>query len=105
AGRGGIETVSQELILRLGGPRGPLHAKARNLLAHADITGRENSYLCGILFSTYRTAPTPGATARLNACLDALPEGAQTEGNMLAARASLLAEAPHGGGWDSTEQR
>src|SRR5690606_23631118 len=39
------------------------------------------------------------------ACLDALPEGAQTEGNMLAARASLLAEAPHGGGWDSTEQR
>lgn len=103
-GRGGIDYVSQELILRLGGPRGPLHSKARALLARTDITGQENFYLCAMLFSMYRTAPTSGTTARLNACLSALPETVQANGNVLAARASLLAEAPFDGRWASEEQ-
>ncbi|SMQ72042.1 Tfp pilus assembly protein PilF [Devosia lucknowensis] len=102
--RGGIDLVSQELISRMGGPRGALHAEARALLARTDIEGRENGYLCAILFSMYRTAPTSAASARVLSCLDALPEDQQANGNILAARASLVAEAQGDGNWRSAEQ-
>lgn len=100
----GVDAVSQELIMRMGGPRGPLHAKARDLLARTDITGQENAYLCAVLFSLYRTTPTPSVTTRTNACLSALDAAAQADGNVIAARASLLAEAPVAAGWNSAEQ-
>lgn len=102
--RGGIDFVSQELILRLGGPRGPLHVKARTFLAQTDISGQENFYLCGVLFGMYRTAPSTGTAVRLDSCLRSLPESVQASGNVLAARASLLAEMPMGAAWNSDEQ-
>jgi len=100
----GVDAVSQELIMRMGGPRGPLHARAREFLARTDITGQENGYLCAILFSLYRTSPTPAVTSRTEACLAALGETAQANGNVIAARASLFAEAPVAAGWNSAEQ-
>ncbi|MHA6297347.1 hypothetical protein [Devosia sp. CAU 1758] len=104
ARRGGIDFISQELILRLGGPRGPLHERARDFLDRTDITGQENPYLCGVLFGAYRAAPTTGNTLRLNSCLRALPAADQANGNVIAARASLLAEAPLDGAWNSEQQ-
>lgn len=104
AQRGGIDFVSQELILRLGGPRGPLHVKAREYLARNDIAGQENFYLCGLLFSIYRTSPTAGASARLDSCVRALNADDQKSGNVLAARASLLAETPLEGQLNAEKQ-
>jgi tetratricopeptide (TPR) repeat protein len=91
--RDGIGYISQELIIRLGGTRGPLHRRAREFLAAGDIAGQENFYLCGLLFINYRTAPSVGSAARFEACVGALGEGDQENPNMLAGRASVLAES------------
>lgn len=105
ARRGGVDYVSQELILRLGGPRGPLHASAREFLARSSIEGQENFYLCGVMFSMYRTVPSAGMTSRLDSCLAALPSDDQANGNVIAARASLLAEAMPDGNWSGEAQQ
>jgi tetratricopeptide (TPR) repeat protein len=91
-GRGGIDEIAQELVRRLGGTRGPLHNRARQLLSQGDIEGRENFYLCGVLFSMYRTSNSPGLAERVGACIDGLPEKERESGNVLAAQASLIAE-------------
>ncbi len=100
----GVDSLSRELISRMGNPRGPLHARARALLDKADIAGQENVYLCELLFAAYRASPTPGAVARLEACIRALPEASLTSADILAARASILAELNMGGHWNSEEQ-
>jgi tetratricopeptide (TPR) repeat protein len=90
--RGGVEFVSQELLSILGGTRGPLHARARALLEASNIAGQENPYLCAVLFSLYRQSSTMGAARRFNDCTSALPDRERLEGNIVAARASLVAE-------------
>lgn len=92
AERGGIDEIAQELVRRLGGTRGPLHDRARQLLSQSDIKGQENFYLCGVLFSMYRTSNSPGLAERVGACIDGLPEKERESGNVLAAQASLIAE-------------
>jgi tetratricopeptide (TPR) repeat protein/TolB-like protein len=92
SGRSGVDSISQELILRLGGTRGPLHVKALDLVARSDIAGQENFYLCGVLFMVYRTTPSEGSRARVENCFDALPEEDRANGNVLAARASIMGE-------------
>ncbi|MBJ3783342.1 tetratricopeptide repeat protein [Devosia sediminis] len=102
--RAGIDFVSQELILRLGGPRGPLHDRAREMLARNDIAGQENFYVCGMLFVMYRTTPTAGTSARAKACFDALAaKNGDGSGNSLAAQASLLAETGIGSASDDEQ--
>lgn len=100
----GLDYVSRELISRMGTERGPLHAGARAFLEGTDIAGRENPYLCGLLFASYRAAPTNGSLARVDACLAALPETETVDGAVLAARASLLVETVAGGRWNSEAQ-
>jgi len=94
--RGGIETLAQDVVLNLGGVRGPLHAQARDFVRRTDLAGRENFYLCGVLFVLYRTTPTVGLAERVRKCAEGLPEDAQRSGNVIAGLASLLAEG-HGG--------
>jgi tetratricopeptide (TPR) repeat protein/TolB-like protein len=90
--RGGVEFVSQELLSVLGGTRGPLHARARALVDGGDVAGQENTYLCAVLFSLYRQSGTMGAAKRFDDCATALPERQRLDGNILAARASIVAE-------------
>ena len=90
--RGGVDFVSQELLSVLGGTRGPLHARARALVDGDNFAGQENSYLCAILFSLYRQSGTMGAAKRFDDCTMALPDGQRLEGNIVAARASIIAE-------------
>ena len=92
-GRSGIDELSQELVIRLGGHRGPLHARAREFLAQSSLTGQESTYLCGILFGMYRSDPTAGSATRALSCIDALPGQGHDSGVLIAARASLIAEA------------
>lgn len=91
-GRGGIDAISRDLIMVLGGTRGPLHARAWDLLLRSPVTGQENLYLCTVLFSMYRTAPTTGSAERVNTCIGGLSEEEQELGIVLAAKASLTAE-------------
>lgn len=88
----GIAAISHELILRLGGTRGPLHDQARDFLARNDPTGQTNPYICGLLFSSYRATPSAGAAARFEKCVAALSEADQQGPNILAGRASVMAE-------------
>lgn len=90
--RGGVDAISQELILLLGGTRGPLHDRARQLLSQGSIAGQENFYLCGVLFSMYRTSATLGLAERVRSCIAGLPESERDNGNVLAGLASLIAE-------------
>lgn len=90
--RGGIEDISQNLLLLLGGTRGPLHDRARKVL-ESSIAGQENFYLCAVLFSEYRTTANAETANRVSSCFDAMPEADQQRGPILAARASLVAEA------------
>ena len=90
--RGGVEFVSQELLSVLGGTRGPLHARARALVDGGDFAGQENTYLCAILFSLYRQSGTMGAAKRFDDCAAALPDRQRLDGNIVAARASIVAE-------------
>ena len=90
--RGGVDIISQELILLLGGTRGPLHDQARELLSQGSIAGRENFYLCGVLFSMYRTSGSLGLAERVRSCISGLPESERDSGNVLAGLASLIAE-------------
>jgi tetratricopeptide (TPR) repeat protein len=90
--RGGVDFVSQELLSALGGTRGPLHARARALVDGGDFAGKENAYLCAVLFSLYRQSGTMGAAKRFDDCVAALPDRQRLEGNIVAARASIVAE-------------
>ncbi|MEQ8598706.1 MAG: tetratricopeptide repeat protein [Devosia sp.] len=90
--RGGVDAISQELILLLGGTRGPLHDRARELLSQGSIAGRENFYLCGVLFSMYRTSGSVGLAERVRSCIAGLPESERDNGNVIAGLASLIAE-------------
>ncbi len=103
-GRSGIDELSQELVIRLGGHRGPLHARAREFLAQSSVTGRESPYLCGILFGMYRSDLSMGSATRALSCIEALPGRGQDSGAMLAARASLIAEAATSGRLSAAEQ-
>lgn len=94
---GGVDAISQELILLLGGTRGPLHDRARELLAQTDIEGQENFYLCGVLFTMYRSVQSVGLAERVRACMDGLPDPVRRNGNVLAGEASLVAEGLGGG--------
>jgi len=94
--RGGIETLAQDVVLNLGGTRGPLHAQARDYVRRTDLAGRENFYLCGVLFVLYRTTPTVGLAQRIRDCAEGLPEAEQRSGNVRAGLASLLAEGVGG---------
>jgi tetratricopeptide (TPR) repeat protein len=102
-GRSGIAELSQELVIRLGGHRGPLHARARAFLAQSSLTGHESTYLCGILFGMYRSDHAVGSATRALSCIDALPDQGRESGIMLAARASLIAEAAVSGGISAAE--
>ncbi|MBB4051908.1 tetratricopeptide (TPR) repeat protein [Devosia subaequoris] len=90
--RGGVDAISQELILLLGGTRGPLHDHARAFLRQGSIAGRESFYLCGVLFSMYRTSGSLGLAERIRSCVSGLPESERENGNVLAGLASLIAE-------------
>lgn len=90
--RGGVDAISRELILLLGGTRGPLHDRARELLSQGSIAGRENFYLCGVLFSMYRTTGSVGLAERVRSCVAGLPESERDNGNVIAGMASLIAE-------------
>jgi tetratricopeptide (TPR) repeat protein len=103
-GRSGIDELSQELVIRLGGHRGPLHARAREFLAQSSLTGQESPYLCGILFGMYRSDLSMGSATRALSCIEALPGQGQDSGIMLAARASLIAEAATSGRLSAAEQ-
>lgn len=92
AGRS-LDEVSIALVSVLGSARGPLHARARDLLEHNSIAGRENAYLCRMLFDIYRDTGTLAASESALACYTALPEPDQHSGPALAAVASLTAEA------------
>lgn len=89
---GTVDFISRDLLSVLGGTRGPLHARARALLANSSIVGKENFYLCSVLFSVYRTTPTIGTAERVKACIAALPQRDRDDGNTMAALASLTAE-------------
>lgn len=91
AGRS-LDEVSIELVSVLGSVRGPLHARARELLAQNSIVGQENAYLCRMLFDMYRDTGAFSASERANACYTALAERDRQTGTALAAVASLTAE-------------
>jgi len=88
-----IDRLSIDIMGVLANPRGPLHIKARQLLARGTIAGGENPYLCRLLFTMYRESSTIGAAQRANSCYAALPEADQQTAIALAAVASLTAEA------------
>ncbi|ODT65808.1 MAG: hypothetical protein ABS75_29870 [Pelagibacterium sp. SCN 63-23] len=88
-----LSHVSDRLSAMLGSPRGPLHQRARALLAEdRSISGGENLYLCRVLFDLYREQGSMAVAGRTQACLAALGAGERESGEALAAGASLLAE-------------
>ncbi len=90
--RGGIDAIAQELIVMLGGTRGPLHDRARALLSQGSLASQKNFYLCGVLFSMYRTSGSLGLAERVRSCVADLPESVRNNGNVLAGFASMIAE-------------
>lgn len=89
---GRIDRLSIDILAVLGNPRGPLHTRARQFLAQNSIAGRENLYLCRLLFTMYRESSSRGAAERASSCYAALPESDQKSGIALAAVASLMVE-------------
>lgn len=88
-----LDRVSGQLSIALGNPRGPLHARARVLLAQGQaIEGGETVYLCRVLFDLYRERGTNGAGERAQRCYNALLPEEQQTGLVVAATAILLAE-------------
>lgn len=98
-----LNHVSDRLSVLLGSPRGPLHRRARALVAEGlPVSGGENLYLCRVLFDLYRERSTASTAERVLTCLAALGPGERESGQALAARASVLAEA--GGDANVTER-
>jgi Tfp pilus assembly protein PilF/TolB-like protein len=88
-----LDHVSGQLSRVLGSARGPVHAKARALLLGADpIAGRENLYLCRMLFDLYREAESQPAAQRASSCFAAMPDSDRASGQAIAAAASLDAD-------------
>ena len=89
-----LDYVSGILSRVLGSSRGPLHARARALIAGGgNLAGRETLYLCRMLFDYYRDTGSYDVAARANACFEALGERGRQNGPALAAMASLAAES------------
>ena len=91
-GRAGVDAISLDILLAVGNTRGPLHARAWDVLERSDAGGQQSFYLCTVLFVMYRTTLSAGAAERANACIQSLPENQQNTGMVLAAKASLIAE-------------
>ncbi len=89
-----IDTLSIDITAVLGSARGPLHARARQMLMQGAPIGGESPYVCRIMFSIYRETTTAVAADRAQACYAALAEEDRQNGIALAAVASLIAEAP-----------
>lgn len=88
-----LDEVSRRLSLILGSPRGPLHVKARELLALAPPdTGASSPYLCRMLFHLYRETGTTAAATLTADCIASLPESERASAAGLAISASLLVE-------------
>jgi len=88
-----LDSVSWELALVLGSPRGPLHAPVRLwLAAQSDIAGHEELYVCLELFHIYRDTGMGVDADRARACLEAIPETERQSALALAATGSLLME-------------
>lgn len=88
----GIEALSLDLVSMVGGVRGPLHNGARQMALQGDIAGKENTYLCILLFSIYRAVPSVNSAGRVQECLDGHPEKNDPPALYLAEQASLIAE-------------
>lgn len=90
---GVLDAVSKSFALVLGSPRGPLHAAARRMLIADETAPAEASlYLCRTLFDLYRETGGVAEATRADACFAALPETERQSAEVLAAKASLLAE-------------
>ena len=88
-----LDYVSGRLSLVLGSARGPLHVRARALLAQGiSIEGQESPYLCRMLFDIYRDRASQAERARAAECYAALGEVDRNAGPNQAAMASLVAE-------------
>ncbi|KKB07258.1 tetratricopeptide repeat protein [Devosia chinhatensis] len=88
-----VSHVSDRLSMMLGGARGPLHRNARTLVANnSDLTGRENLYLCRILFDLYRERSTDERASRTQRCFSVSGIGMEQSGEAQAALAMLGAE-------------
>jgi tetratricopeptide (TPR) repeat protein len=90
--RWALDDVSMDLVAALGSMRGPVHGRARELLAQYSIEGQENAYLCRMLFDIYRDTSAFSAAERAQACFGKLIERDRQTGPVLAAVASLTAE-------------
>jgi TolB-like protein len=88
-----LNQVSDRLSLVLGNPRGPLHRRARALVAeNPAISGGESLYLCRVLFDLYRESGSATAAGQAEACFAALRADERQSGPALAAMGSLMAE-------------
>lgn len=87
-----LDKVSLDLTAALGSMRGPVHGRARELLAQYSIDGQENAYLCRMLFDIYRDTSAFSAAERARSCFGMLIERDRRSGPVLAAMASLTAE-------------
>lgn len=88
-----LNYVSDRLSMVLGSPRGPLHKRARGLLETAPtIVGGENLYLCRVMFDLYREAGSAETGRQALDCLTHLDAADASQGQALAALASLTAE-------------
>lgn len=88
----GLGAISLQFVSALGSMRGPLHGRAREMLAQNSVDGQENVYLCRTLFDIYRDTSAFSAAERAQFCFDALSERDRQSGPVMAAMASLLAE-------------
>lgn len=87
-----LDSVSLNLAAALGSMRGPIHGRAREMLAQYSIDGQENAYLCRMLFDMYRDTSAFSAAERARSCFGKLIERDRRTGPVLAAMASLTAE-------------
>lgn len=90
--RWALDDVSMDLVAALGSMRGPVHGRAREMLAQYSIEGQENPYLCHMLFDIYRDTSAFSAAERAQACFERLIAQDRQTGPVLAAMASLTAE-------------
>ncbi|WIJ26238.1 tetratricopeptide repeat protein [Devosia sp. RR2S18] len=90
---GALDEISRSFSLILGSVRGPVHQKARMLLASGqDVVDQQSPYLCRIAFDLYRASSSPADSRRALACFEALPAVEQARATGLAAVASLITE-------------
>lgn len=89
-----LDHVSGMISRVLGGPRGPLHARARTQLESQDsFSGQATPYMCRVLFDLYRERRTAASAEKARRCLAALDEQGRATGQAFAAVASLGIEA------------